>query len=317
MTARPSALVADIGATNARFGLLDAGGTLAHSEILSCAAFPTLDEAARAYLARAADRPRRAAFAVAGPVTGDRIAMTNHPWSFSVAETRAALDLDRLEVVNDFTAVALSVPLLGTEHRAQIGGGAPVAGSAIGVIGPGSGLGVSGLVPVPGGGWRALSGEGGHVTMAAVNDRESAILTELRRDFDHVSAERVCSGMGIPALYAAIQRIRGAVPEPLAAPEITSRGLASRDEACAEALETFCAMLGTTAGNLALTLGARGGIYIAGGIVPRFLDFFGRSAFRARFEQKGRMRAFLAPIPTYVVTHPLPAFLGLRAVLES
>lgn len=320
---RARAIVADIGATNARFALLDEAGAPAGTEILSCADFPSLEDAARAYLARAGlgpgGVPPLAAVAVAGPVTGDLVRMTNHPWSFSVAATRAALGLERLEVVNDFAAVAMGIPLLGEGDRVQVGPGAPEAGAAIGVLGPGSGLGVSGLVPVPGGGWRALSGEGGHVTMAAATEREDAILAEIRRGFGHVSAERVCSGLGLPALHAAVARLRGRAgggaaeaPEPA---EITRRGLAGEDPVSVEVLETFCAMLGTVAGNLALTLGARGGVYVAGGIVPRFVDFLARSAFRARFEEKGRMRAFLAPIPTYVVTHPLPAFLGLRAAL--
>ncbi|WP_029008641.1 glucokinase [Azospirillum halopraeferens] len=309
-------LVADIGGTNARFGLME-GDTVRDSRTLRCADYPSPREAAEAYLASAGAyaRPRRAAFCIAGPVTGDRIAMTNLPWSFSVAEVRAALALERLEIINDFTAVALSVPRLGHGDRLQIGDGTPRAGAVIGVLGPGSGLGVSGLVPGAAG-WSALSGEGGHVTMAPVSDREGAVLAQLRKRFDHVSAERVLSGPGLVNLYEALTILDGREPRPLAPAEVTAAALDGSDAHCVEAVETFCAMLGTVAGNLALTLGARGGVYIAGGIVPRLGGVFAHSRFRKRFVEKGRMRDFLAPIPTYVVTHPLPAFLGLAAALE-
>jgi glucokinase len=316
MTA-PAALVADIGATNARFGLLDHAGRVLHSGILQCADHAGIAPAARAYLESAgASAPREAAFAIAGPVIGDLIQMTNHPWTFSVSGTLKELGLERLRVVNDFTAVALGVPRLGPDDRLQIGGGAPAAGEPIGVLGPGSGLGVSGLVATAGGGWRALSGEGGHVTLSPVDARELQLLAELWKEHAHVSAERVLSGMGLVNLYRAVRGADGATAEALTAAAVTERGLSGADPACAEALRTFCAMLGTVAGNLALTLGARGGIYVAGGIVPRFPEVFAASAFRERFLAKGRLRGYLEPIPTYLVTHPLPAFLGLKAVLD-
>ncbi|MGQ9370720.1 glucokinase [Azospirillum sp. ST 5-10] len=321
MSDTASILVADIGGTNARFGLMD-GNTVRHSRVLSCADHPSPAAAAEAYLdavgaASGAARPRSAAFCIAGPVTGDRVALTNLPWAFSVAAVRAGLGLERLEVINDFTAVALSVRRLGPADRLQVGEGAPEAGAVVGVLGPGSGLGVSGLVPAAGGAWTALSGEGGHVTMAPVGDREGAVLAQLRKRFDHVSAERVLSGPGIVNLYEALSLLDGREPPPLTPAEVTAAALDGSNAHCVEAVEMFCAMLGTVAGNLALTLGARGGVFIAGGIVPRLGSFFVHSRFRKRFAAKGRMHDFLEPIPTYVVTHPLPAFLGLAEALAD
>ena len=316
-TAASPILVADIGGTNARFGLID-GRLVRDTRVLRCADYASIEDAAGAYLSAVGlaapgtpGRPRRGAFAVAGPVTGDHIAMTNLVWQFSVGRVRDALGLDGLAVINDFTAVALSVPRLAEEDRRQVGDGAPQPGAVVAVLGPGSGLGVSGLVPGANNRWTALSGEGGHVTMAPVSDRESAVLGQLRKEFDHVSAERVLSGPGLVNLYNALSILDGREPAALTPAQISDNALAGTEPHCVEAVEMFCAMLGTIAGNLALTLGARGGVYIAGGIVPRLGTLFTHSRFRKRFVEKGRMRDFLAPIPTYVVTHELPAFLGL------
>ncbi|HYH20686.1 MAG TPA: glucokinase [Azospirillum sp.] len=315
-TADSPILVADIGGTNARFGLVDATG-VRDSRVYRCADFPSLQAAADAYLATAAaagPRPREGAFCIAGPITGDTITMTNLPWDVTISTVRQALGLERLEVINDFTAVALSVPRLGESDRQQIGEGDPRPGAVVGVIGPGSGLGASGLVPGPSG-WTALAGEGGHTTMAPVSDRESAVLGQLRKKYDHVSAERVVSGPGLVNLYETLMVLDGREPPPMTPAEITAAALDGSNAHCVEAVEMFCAMLGTVAGNLALTLGARGGVYIAGGIVPKLGPFFAHSRFRKRFTEKGRMRDYLAPIPTYVITHPLPAFLGLVETL--
>lgn len=310
-------LVADIGGTNARFGLIDDTG-IHDPRIFRCADFPSAQAAAEAYLdtVRPAERPRQGAFCIAGPVTGDVITPTNLPWGFSVETVRAALGFERLRVINDFTAVALSIPRLTDADRRQVGDGRPEPGAVIGVIGPGSGLGVSGLVPGPQG-WTALSGEGGHTTMAPVSDRESAVLAQLRKTYDHVSAERVISGPGLVNLYEALSIVDGRDPARLTPAEVTAKALEGSEAHCVEAVEMFCAMLGTVAGNLALTLGARGGVYIAGGIVPKLGPVFVHSRFRKRFQEKGRLREYLAPIPTYVITHELPAFLGLAEALAS
>jgi glucokinase len=310
-------LVGDIGATNARFGLVSPAAGLLHTRTYAVEDHSSIEHAIAAYLAErgALPMPREGALAIASPVTGDRITMTNHPWSFSVAALRARLGFERLEVINDFTAVALALPHLGAADRVAVGGGAPVEGTAMAVLGPGSGLGVSGLVPAPGGGWVPLTGEGGHVSLPAESERESALLSHMRRQFDHVSAERVLSGPGLVNIYNALAALEGVPAKSYTAAQITDPATGAADPLCAEATQLFCAMLGTVAGDLALTLGAHGGVYVAGGIVPKLGAAFARSPFRERFEAKGRLRAYLAPIPSYVVTHPLPAFLGCAALL--
>ncbi|MBV8650875.1 MAG: glucokinase [Alphaproteobacteria bacterium] len=265
-----------------------------------------------------ADGPRltAAAFAIAGPIAGDHVAMTNHPWAFSIAELRQHFQWDQLHVINDFTANSLALPHLQPADRTAIGGGEGVAGTPLGIVGPGSGLGAGGLVPHPTG-WLPLPSEGGHVTMAPADAREGAVLDLMRRRFDHVSAERVLSGPGLVNLYAALAELDGVPGRSYLPAQITDPATGAADRHCREAVEMFCAMLGTVAGNLALTLGARGGVYIAGGIVPRLGVVFTESRFRRRFEQKGRLGPYLAAIPTYVVTHSTPAFLGLSALLRE
>lgn len=317
-------LLADIGATNARFGLVF-DGALNDSRVLACADFDSPADAALAFLADvpADARPRRGAFALAGPVQGDEVTMINRGWTFSLEATRKALNLDRFVAVNDFTAVALAAPRLTSADVMKVGGGTAVRGAPVAVLGPGSGLGVSGLLPRPDDGegkgrWVALSGEGGHATMAACDDREAAVLAALRGRFGHVSAERVLSGPGLSALYAGLAEVNGAIlAEAPQAAQITAAALAESDPLAVETLDLFCALLGTAAGNLALTLGAAGGVLVAGGIAPRLGERFARSPFRARFEDKGRLQPYMAKIPTAVVTHPLPAFLGLLQALEN
>lgn len=311
-------LVGDVGATNARFGLVSPEGALLHSSIVPAADFPEISAAIAAYLAKRGEfpTPRRGALAIAAPVLGDRIAMTNHPWSFSVTELRDRLGFEELLAINDFTAVALAVPRLSAADRMPVGGGAPAARQPIGVIGPGSGLGVSGLIPA-GSGWVALAGEGGHVTMPPETERESAVLELLRRRFGHVSAERCVSGPGLVNLYQSLAALDGLPAAPYTPAQIVDPDTGAADPLCREATAMFCAMLGTVAGDLALTLGARGGIYIAGGIVGRLGTRFVDSPFRERFEAKGRMGALVAEIPSYVVTHKLPAFLGCAAALAA
>jgi glucokinase len=316
--AGPTWLVGDVGATNARFGLVSPGGAVLHSATFACADFAEIGAAIDAYLATRGNlaMPRLGALAIAAPIAGDQIRMTNHPWSFSVAALRDRLGFERLLAINDFTAVALAVPRLTASDRMPVGGGAPVAGAPIAVLGPGSGLGVSGLLPA-GSGWAALAGEGGHATMAPVSERESAVLALMRRHFDHVSAERCLSGPGLVNLYNSLAVLDKVPAASYTAAQITDPETGARDPLCREATAMFCAMLGTFAGDLALTLGARGGVYIAGGIVPRLGTRFAESGFRERFEAHGRMSALLAAVPSYVVTHPLPAFLGCAAALAA
>ena len=309
-------LVGDIGATNARFALVGTGRKITRMRVLADSDYSGIDEAIVGYLADVEDRPDQVVLAVASPVTGDRISFTNNPWTFSIRELRRRLGLRRLEVINDFTAVALAVPHLTVGDRVQVGPGQPVADAPIGIIGPGTGLGVGALVHA-GGAWVTLPGEGGHVTMAPGDAREGAVLDLMRRRFDHVSAERVLSGPGLVNLYNALCETEGVPSASYTAAQITDPGIGARDPRCRDTVAMFCAMLGTVAGNLALTLGACGGVYIAGGIIPKLGAAFAQSAFRARFEQKGRMQAYLAPIPTYVITHAVPAFLGAATLLDE
>lgn len=306
-------MIADIGATNARFALVSKGAVRGET-VLKCADYPGIAEAARAYLERVKPDtpPRQGIFAIAGPVAGDRFEMTNHPWHFSVESVRRELGLERLELMNDFKAIALAIPHLGPGEVRQKGGIAALPGAAIGVIGPGTGLGVAGLI-FHGGRYIAVPGEGGHVTMPCKNRREFGLFQTLLQDkYSHVSAERVCSGKGLVNLYDALRKLdnRTALPD-LAPEEISARGLNGDCELCAEALGLFCAFLGRIAGNLALTLGAQGGIYIAGGIVPRLGAYFDSSRFREEFEAKGRFTDYMKAIPVYVIENELSAFAGL------
>lgn len=309
-------LVGDIGGTNARFGLVSPDGTLLHSRVLADADYPGIAEAIDAYLADrdGLPRPRRGAIAIASAVAGDVVRMTNHPWVFSISALRERVGLRRLAVINDFTAQALALPHLRESDRVMVGGGEAQPGYPLGVLGPGSGLGVSGLIRA-GEKWVPLTGEGGHATMPPCAERESAVLDVMRRRLDHVSAERVLSGPGLVNLYNALAELDGVPARQYTAAQITDEATGKDDPLCRETTEMFCAMLGTVAGNLALTLGAKGGVYIAGGIVPRLGERFAASRFRERFMAKGRFRDYLATIPTYVVTHPLPAFLGCAAAL--
>jgi len=319
MTAESFSLVADIGGTNARFALIDdrGDGTALEPHSLVCADYPTIVDAFEAYLELVAPRrPRRASVSLASPVTGDRLAMTNHNWRFSVAETRAALGLPLFKVINDFTALALALPLLGESQYRQLGGGQAVSGEARAVLGPGTGLGVSGLVPA-GDHWVPIVGEGGHATYGPVTAREAQIIDAMRVDHDHVSAEALVSGPGLARCYEILTRLERGEEVSLEPREVTRLALDGSCELAVEALSIFCSVFGTVAGNLALTLGARGGVYIGGGIVPGIIDFFANSGFRDRFDSHGRMRAYLQPIPVYVIDTAYPALIGARVALEE
>lgn len=312
-------LVSDIGGTNARFALVPAGSLQSQGEKnLLCADFPGPVEAVRHYLSLCgAPAVREAAFDVATGITGDFVQLTNGPWGFSVEQTQRALGLERLHVINDFTALALGVPLLGSHEKRQIGAGAPVPGTAIGVIGAGTGLGVSGLLPFKGR-WIPVQGEGGHTAFSPMTPREDALLRVAHKRFgSHVSTERLVSGPGLKTLYEALCELEGRPAADLQPAQITERALNGSDRGCGETLELFCAMLGTAAANLAALLGARGGVYIGGGIVPKLGEYFERSAFRARFEDKGRFRAYISAIPTYIILAETLALRGLASLLDA
>ena len=311
----PRRLVGDVGGTNARFALLDPDGLPEPPTVFPTGGHPTLVAAVRAFLAtRGGPALESAAIAVANPVTGDRAKLTNNDWSFSISATREALGLDVLHVVNDFTALALSVPYLGADERVQVGGGEAQAHHAIAVLGPGTGLGVSGLVPC-GERWSALAGEGGHVSFAPQGARERELLVVLSARFGHVSFERLLSGPGLVNVATALREIDALEPVALTPSDVTTRAATGEDPVCVETLELFCRTLGACAGDLVLSLGAEGGCYVGGGIVPRLGERFAASGFRAAFEAKGRMRPYLERIPTFVIHSPWPALAGAARLL--
>jgi glucokinase len=311
-------LLADIGGTNVRFALL-APGTREPEQAHSyrCADYLGLEQAVLAYLSALGQPPiDRAAIDVATAITGDLVRLTNSPWAFSIEQTRRQFNLERLVVLNDFTALALSLPVLPPDELRQVGRGGCEPGRCKALIGPGTGLGVSGLVP-SGHGWVALEGEGGHSAFSPMSEREDAVLGILREGYGHVSTERLVSGPGLVNIYEALCRLDHEVARGLDPGQVSEAAIAGSDAHCVEALAMFCAVLGTAASNLAITLGARGGVYIGGGIVPRLGEYFDVSPFRQRFENKGRFSSYLARIATLVITAENPALRGLAVALDG
>lgn len=313
-------LIADIGGTYARFALEVAPHVFEQGASLRCADFSDFHAAITAYLSGLSDvvsgSIRHAAVAIANPVAGDQVRMTNYHWKFSIEEMRQRLNLDNLVVVNDFTALAMALPGLSAQQRRQFGEGVAVPRSVVGLIGAGTGLGVSGLIPA-GDGWIALGTEGGHTSFSPQDEREIAILQYAWRQYSHVSFERLLSGSGIELIFRALTDKAGLPPRVLDAPEITRLALDGSDALCKETIDVFCAILGTAAANLAVSQGAFGGIYIGGGIVPRLGLYFDQSPFRKRFEEKGRFAGYMKGIPTFVITATDATLLGASVILAS
>ena len=349
-----ASLVADIGGTRARFALVDATGRVGREAVFELADFAGPLAAIKTYL-QSCGQPAidRAVLALAAPVgDGERVRLTNAVWIFDRTELMAGLGLRELLLINDFTALALSLPVLPPTALRQVGGGSPDPAAPHALIGPGTGLGVSGLIPANGD-WLPLAGEGGHVTLAASDGREAEIIALARREFPsanahpypalgsapsspapaapdlprvsaaaphappasaHVSAERLVSGSGLPLLHRLVNQVDRRAVVPLDAPAIVAGALAG-DAACRATIDTFCAFLGSVAGNLVLTLGARGGLYLGGGILPRLGRLLDDSPFRQRFEAKGRFAELLANIPAYVILAPAPALQGAAQLL--
>jgi glucokinase len=314
-------LLGDVGGTNARFAWQTGPGQPIESVCTyPCKDHESLLKALQHYLQEQGKPvPHSCSIGIATPLVGDEVKMTNHHWSFSISALERDLGVKRLLVINDFTALALSLPSLPAEDLFQVGGGAPKAGAPVALIGPGTGLGVSGLLPVPRGrGLVPIMGEGGHVTLSPTNDREEAVVRVLRDRFGHASAERALSGPGLVNLYQALCGLDGADVRLQTAADISDAAVSGGNTQAVEALALFLGMLGTVAGNLALSLGALGGVYVGGGIVPRLGERITRSGFRAAFEQKGRYRDYLAPIPIYVITaKQSPALLGASRALDE
>ncbi len=310
-------LVADVGGTNARFGWVErAGAPLTGVETLLCADFPRPQDAVLAYLNayQHGARPKRVAIAIASVISPGPIKVTNSHWVLDRAEFARAVGITHVDVYNDFEAIALVLPHLGASDYRLLGASVPDENFAMGVIGPGTGLGVAGVVPLRGlpGRWQTVCGEGGHATLAGASAYQRDILRAAYSVYPHVSAERLVSGIGLPTLRRAVADVEGlTVGADLSAEEIGTRGANRADPLCEKTMEAFCAFLGCIAGNLALTLGARGGVFIAGGIVLKLGDFFAASGFREHFESKGRYVEYLRAIATPVITSANPALQGL------
>ena len=314
-------LLADVGGTHVRFGWqAGAGAAIEHVRVLRVAEHPSLQHALRSYLDDVGlASPGAAAIAMANPVTGDAVRMTNHDWAFSQAALKAEFGLHTLRVLNDFTALALALPHLPADELRQVGGGQAQPDAAIGLLGAGTGLGVSGLLPDGRGGWVPLQGEGGHVTLPAITPRERLVMDGFQRRHGRASAERLLSGPGLFDTFMLLCEADGASPSGLdSAAAVSEAALAGSHPQAEEALHMFCALLGAVAGDLALTLGARGGVFVGGGIVPRLGAWFDTSPFRQRFEEKGRFQSYLAAIPVWVITSEQPpALLGASHALDT
>jgi len=311
-------LVGDIGGTNARFALVDEANQPQNARTYAAAQYASLADALRCYLDDVSIRaPSSAAIAVATRVRDDAVEFTNNErWSFSTSALAAELNIADLRVINDFTALALAVPHIPKKHIEKIGQGASRPNEPLGVVGPGTGFGVSGMIPIDErGNWRALKSEGGHCSASALTSREMAVLSVFTRRFGHVSFERFLSGPGLVNIVFALRELDGVTHTEIEPEGITRDGLNGVDGHCTEALQIFCAMLGSYAGDLALILGASGGVYVGGGIVPQLGEFFANSEFRNRFETKGRVSDELVTIPTFVITDPYPGLRGAARLL--
>jgi glucokinase len=308
-------LIGDIGGTNARFALASADGSSYLRELtLACADYETAEAAIAAYLARTgAAEPPVICLAVAGPVIEQSVRFTNNDWSIDARELSESFPAAHIRLLNDFEAIAYSLPLLGGEDLITIGlEGEKLSGRddfTVAVLGPGTGLGVAGLLGRDGHHYAVVS-EGGHVGFAPENQMQFEVLRQLRERFERVSDERLLCGPGLENIYWAIRRIHGERGGKVAAAEIFRRAAGSADIYATEALNLFYEALGQAAGNVALLMGAHDGIYIGGGILKRYPDLLKTSAFRSGFENKGRYRSLMETIPTSLVTHPQPGLLG-------
>ena len=308
-------LIADIGATNSRCALVDHHGRVVARQSLKNADFENLEALLRSYLdqRRTSDQPRNAALAVAAPILNDRVRMINIGWQFSQTELSQQLRVNRLRVINDFAAVALGLPYWQGDELYHLGGGEAKRWGTLATLGAGSGLGVASLVHSAEE-WHVVAGEGGHVDLAAHDDSEAELIAMIRDEYGHCSAERVLSGGGLVLLYQCLaQRTRRTAAD--VTPEQITERARQGDFLARESLAFFFRFLGGVAGDLALTTGATGGVFIAGGIVPQLLDEIADSDFRSRFENKGRYRGYMEQIPTTVILDPVPAFRGLTNLL--
>lgn len=318
-------ILADIGGTNARFCIENKQRQFEKIISLPSNNYPTLELALRDYLQKInlpLTQISHIAIAIANPINGDWVSMTNHNWQFSIEEMRKSLAVENLLVTNDFTALAMALPHLLPEHLEKFGSGTPYKNEVLGLMGAGTGLGVSGAIPIDKTGkrWRALSSEGGHVMFSPANNLEIEILKFLWGKYPHLSFERLASGPGIVNIYTALRAIKGGnlqdFPDknPAQIVEGSQKKLCS---ICEQTTDVFSQVMGSYAGNLAVLLGCKGGLYIGGGVVLKLQDSFNRELFRKRFEDKGRFCEYVSDIPTYIITAEYPAYYGLSSILQN
>ncbi|HEV7253151.1 MAG TPA: glucokinase [Mesorhizobium sp.] len=307
-------LIGDIGGTNARFQVMKAPDRPpGEVRIVKTADFPDIDAAIRSVLAAGrAAQPKSAILAVAGPVEGDEIPLTNSHWVVRPRGMLEGLGLQDIALLNDFEAQALAVASLEPEHLAPIGGGESETGGARVVLGPGTGLGVAGLIR-SGGRWIPVPGEGGHIDLGPRTPREFDVFRHLETIEGRISGEQILSGRGLVNLYGAIARADGAAPEPVEPPQVTARALDGSDRTAVETLDIFAACLGRVAGDVALVFKSTGGVYLSGGIAQKIVPLLNRPLFREAFEDKAPHRELMRAMPVSVVTHPLAALIGLAA----
>ena len=306
--------VADIGGTNARFAVVE-NDNLHDEQVFAVQEFPQPHYAIRHYLKSVGCKPETACIAVACPVHNELVQLTNSPWRFYKKRLRDRLGLKKLVVINDFSALALAVPELAADDFVSFGSGKPQEKAPMGVLGPGTGLGMSGLFWHKGE-WVPVQGEGGHISYAPQTEREWLIVEILRQELPRISNERVLTGTGLQRVYRAICQLDGMAAEPYSAKDIAAAAFAGASESCMETLDIFAAALGDLAGDLALMLGAFGGVYIGGGIVSKHDEYFAKSRLRQRFENKGRFDAYMREIPTYIIKKDLSALKGAMKALK-
>jgi glucokinase len=311
------ALVGDIGGTNSRFGLVEPGTTaVGEIDSLKNDNFPSLEEAARSYLDnRGIDSLAATAVAIAGPVTGIRHKLTNRDWIFTDQSLKAAVKTERLRVLNDFEALALSLPHLGGDELVQVGGATPARPALKLVLGPGTGLGMAALAPLPGGGWMALPGELGHITLPVVTQEEFDLREAMTVEGQVFESEFAITGGGILLIYRTLARLAGAAPAQSTPEGVLKAALAGNDVIAAKALHQFIIWLARLAGDAAMTMQAHGGVYLAGSIATSIITELKSGPFRAVFEEKGRLAHVMRPIPVYVIIAPYPALTGCAAAI--
>ena len=309
------ALVGDIGGTNSRFGLVEPGSTkVTGVAVQKNDAFASLEDSIAAYLtAQGISHLSAAAIAVAGPIEGEEVALTNRDWRFTRASLQAAAKAGRFRLLNDFEALALSLPHLGPEDVAQVGGETPEKPAVKIVLGPGTGLGMATLAPLPQGGWMALPGEVGHITLPVVTQAEFDWREKMTKPGVIFESEDAITGGGLLRMYRAV-----AETPALATPEaVLQAALAGTDAAAVKTLEQFITWLARIAGDAAMTMQAKGGVYLAGGIAPSIVEQLRTGPFRAIFEEKGRLAHVMRPIPIYVIIDGFPAFKGCAAAIAD